>query len=170
MTILFVLGILLACVLPLPFVGRYNRLQSAEHELNRLASDVEILIQRRFEVLRSLLLVLSHSQTWEAGIIDRVTTARNQGQIAQVLQEVYPHLRSVVDLSQLQAQLLTIETDIAQARQVYNRTVEQFNRQVSRFPESLIARHVLGFHQRPYFTADPPVFPMSQPPSQQLHS
>jgi len=55
------------------------------------------------------------------------------------LQEAYPDLKAHEGFSKLQEQLEGTENKIAAARQLYNRTVMQYNTKIQSFPSNIVA-------------------------------
>jgi LemA protein len=71
-----------------------------------------------------------------------------------VIVESYPQLQSNQNIRDLQVQLEGTENRIAQSRRDYNGVVTDFNRNIRRFPRSLLAG-MFGFDRRTLFEADP---------------
>lgn len=67
-----------------------------------------------------------------------------------VVAENYPDLKASENFLYLKEQLSEIEGNIRYARQFYNDTVEAFNKAVTSFPASLIAR-MFGFREEAFF-------------------
>ncbi len=68
--------------------------------------------------------------------------------------EAYPELKANTNFLQLQDQLEGTENRISVARQDYNKTVEDFNAYIRRFPYNLTAK-MFGSGPREYFEAEP---------------
>ena len=80
---------------------------------------------------------------------DELTTALNR---LLVVVENYPDLKSNETFQQLMDELSGTENRIAVARKDYNDAVSTYNRNVKRFPGSIVAR-VFGFDEKEYFKA-----------------
>ncbi len=70
-----------------------------------------------------------------------------------VVVENYPEIRSSENFQQLSDELAGTENRIAVARQDYNGSVTEFNREVRSFPGNMVAG-IFGFDEKEYFEAD----------------
>ena len=70
-----------------------------------------------------------------------------------VIAEAYPELKADTQFIQLQSQLTSCETEIANARTKYNDSVRTFNSMIKRFPTSIVANSK-GYTEFDYFKAD----------------
>ncbi|HVE83483.1 MAG TPA: LemA family protein [Myxococcales bacterium] len=69
-----------------------------------------------------------------------------------VVSERYPELKANQSFENLQAELAGTENRIAVERRRFNEAVGAYNVEVNSFPKRIIAG-MLGFHEKPYFTA-----------------
>jgi LemA protein len=70
-----------------------------------------------------------------------------------VLKEAYPQLQSNQNFLKLQDEVAGTENRIAQARQDYNGSVQDYNTTRARFP-TVISAKLFGFKEEPYFKAE----------------
>jgi LemA protein len=68
--------------------------------------------------------------------------------------ESYPDIKSVAAFRDLMTQLEGTENRIAVERRRFNEVAQDYNSRLRRFPAVLFSG-MLGFHPRPYFTAQP---------------
>jgi LemA protein len=170
-----VLGIGGAIVLLLIMVvSSYNGLVDREAKVDQTVADLEVQLQRRFDLIPNLVNAVKGALTQEQTIIGQVTEARtkyagaatNDDKIAAanqlegalsrllVVVESYPQVASLQNVRDLQVQLEGTENRVAQARRTYNESATNFNAAVRRFPRSIIAA-TFGFDKRVLFTATP---------------
>jgi len=71
-----------------------------------------------------------------------------------VVVERYPELKATQNFRDLQAQLEGTENRITVERMRFNEAAQRYNTVLKRFPTVFVGR-MLGFNDRPYFTATP---------------
>ena len=163
-------GILLLIILVL--TGSYNGLVDRELKVDQSVADLDVQLQRRFDLIPNLVKSVEGALEQEREIIGKVTEARTkyasagsgndrvaaagelEGALSRLLVvvESYPQVASLQNVRDLQVQLEGTENRVAQARRTYNETVTDFNRAIRRFPRSIIAA-VFGFEKRVLFEA-----------------
>jgi LemA protein len=163
-------GILLLIILIL--TSSYNGLVDRELKVDQSVADLDVQLQRRFDLIPNLVKSVEGALEQEREIIGKVTEARTryagagsgnervaaagelEGALSRLLVvvESYPQVASLQNVRDLQVQLEGTENRVAQARRTYNETVTDFNRAVRRFPRSIIAA-IFGFEKRVLFEA-----------------
>ncbi len=155
-------------------VSSYNGLVDREVKVDQTVADLEVQLQRRFDLIPNLVNAVKGALTQEQTIIGQVTEARTkyagatssddkiaaanqlEGALSRLLVVVenYPQVASLQNVRDLQVQLEGTENRVAQARRTYNEAATSFNGAVRRFPRSIIAS-MFGFDKRELFTATP---------------
>ena len=163
-------GILLLIILTL--TSSYNGLVDRELTVDQSVADLDVQLQRRFDLIPNLVKSVEGALEQEREIIGKVTEARTryasagsgndrvaaagelEGALSRLLVvvESYPQVASLQNVRDLQVQLEGTENRVAQARRTYNETVTDFNRAIRRFPRSIIAA-IFGFEKRTLFAA-----------------
>jgi LemA protein len=163
-------GILLLIILTL--TSSYNGLVDRELTVDQSVADLDVQLQRRFDLIPNLVKSVEGALEQEREIIGKVTEARTkyasagsgddrvaaagelEGALSRLLVvvESYPQVASLQNVRDLQVQLEGTENRVAQARRTYNETVTDFNRAIRRFPRSIVAE-VFGFEKRTLFEA-----------------
>ena len=163
-------GILLLIILTL--TSSYNGLVDRELTVDQSVADLDVQLQRRFDLIPNLVKSVEGALEQEREIIGKVTEARTryagagsgndrvaaagelEGALSRLLVvvESYPQVASLQNVRDLQVQLEGTENRVAQSRRTYNETVTDFNRAIRRFPRSIIAA-VFGFEKRTLFAA-----------------
>ena len=152
----------------------YNTIQTKDEAVNAAASQIKTQLQRRADLIPNLVETVKGFARQESTIFIGVAEARSRlagavqtGDLQQMAQanqalnaplgrllalvEAYPDLKSNQNFLQLQDQLEGTENRISVARQDYNRSVEDFNAYIRRFPYNLTAKVIGRGKPREYF-------------------
>ena len=161
-------GIILALIVYV--IYSYNRLVSLRNMADTAYSNIDTLLQKRFDLVPNLVNTVKGYMEHEKEVLETITKARSEWLNATSMQEnagadekaekalktlfavseSYPDLKANQNFMMLQEELSGIERKIAYARQRYNRTVMALNTKIQRFPTNLIAR-VFKFETREYY-------------------
>lgn len=153
-------------------IGSYNGLVDRDTKVDQSVADLEVQLQRRFDLIPNLVKAVEGGMAQEREIIQSVTEARTKYAGATsandkvqagvqlesalsrllVVVENYPQVASLQLVKDLQAQLEGTENRVAQARRVYNEDATAYNRAIRRFPRSIVAG-MFGFDKRVLFQA-----------------
>jgi LemA protein len=169
----------LALLLPLTLVGcGYNTIQSLDEQANAAQGQIEVQLQRRADLVPSLVATVKGLANQELAVFGEVARARSgllgavqskdpeqmanasatfNGALGRLLavSEAYPQLKSDQGFLKLQDELAGTENRVAVARTDYNSAVQQYNAYIRRFPAALTAK-MTGAKERKYFTATSP--------------
>jgi len=164
------------------FAGTYNNMVSREEGVASAWSQVENVYQRRLDLIPNLVNTVKGAADFEKSTLTAVIEARasatqvkidptnlsaeqlNKFQSAQgglsaalgrlmVVAEQYPQLKANQNFLDLQVQLEGTENRITVERQAFNEVVQEYNKYVRSFPQTLLAG-MYGFTQKAYFAAD----------------
>lgn len=164
--LLVTIGFVLAMILAF-FVIIYNTLVALRNNLGRASADIDVLLEKRYDMIGRLADVVKGYATYEKSVLVQVTGLRTQwmsakdgnmnqkmeqsNQISQALKSIfadvenYPDLKANTNFMQLQSEIYEIETQIADRREFYNDSVYALNTKIQQIPYSLIAGS-LGFY------------------------
>ncbi|MBL8849458.1 MAG: LemA family protein [Planctomycetaceae bacterium] len=151
--------VFLAVMFGVMYVTIGNRLIGLDESMKTQWSQVETVLQRRFDLIPNLVATVKGYAEHEQETLTRITELRSQwgaaktidekAQVAGELQgalarlllvaENYPDLKANQGFLDLQSQLEGTENRIAVERQRYNESVQAYNTAVRQFPGSLIA-------------------------------
>jgi LemA protein len=155
-----VVGLLfLTVILGVMYVSIGNRLVGLDESMKTQWSQVETVLQRRFDLIPNLVATVKGYAEHEQETLTRITELRSQwgaaktidektqvagelqGALARLLlvAENYPDLKANQGFLDLQTQLEGTENRIAVERQRYNESVQAYNTTVRQFPGSLVA-------------------------------
>lgn len=170
----FLIGLAVVVVLILLFgVNVYNGLVSLRNRVEEAFSTMDVYMKKRYDLIPNLVETVKGYAKHESETLDAVINARNkaanassddarieaEGELGQVmgrlfaLTEAYPDLKANTNFMDLQNQLQTIETEIAQSRKYYNGSVRQYNTKREVFPSNIVA-NMFGFLRKPLFEVD----------------
>lgn len=154
-------------------VYSYNRLISLRNMVDTSYSNIDTLLQKRFDLVPNLVSTVKGYMTHERELLEAVTRARSDWMNASTIQENagadniaakalksifavaenYPDLKANQNFLLLQEELVGIENKIAYARQRYNRTVLDLNNAVQQFPTNMLAQF-FNFQTREFFEVE----------------
>jgi LemA protein len=152
----------------------YNGLVRRRLRVENAWSQIDVVLRQRHDLIPNLVQAVRDYTSYERGIVDDVTAARERavkaGGVAEqahaereltegvgrllAVAEAYPDLKASGNFLALQQQLGAAEGRIAVARQVYNDTVQTYNEKVQTMPTAFVAAR-LGFTSREFFDAAP---------------
>ncbi len=151
----------------------YNGLISLRNEVERAFSNIDVLLQQRFDLIPNLVSVCRAYMDHESSVMLAVTASRSQWANARersdklaaaaiavpplrqllATAESYPRLRANENFLQLQEQLTSLEGQIADRRELYNSAVSLFNSRIQLFPDRIIA-NAFRFLEQPFYSAE----------------
>ena len=154
-------------------VYSYNRLIAMRNMIDTAYSNIDTLLQKRFDLVPNLVSTVKGYMKHERELLEAVTRARSDWMNASTIKENagadnvaaralksifavaenYPDLKANKNFLLLQEELVGIENKIAYARQRYNRTVLDLNNAVQQFPTNLMAQF-FGFQTREFFEVE----------------
>ncbi len=95
-------------------IGTYNRLVQLRNQVNNAWSQIDVQLQRRYDLIPNLVEAVKGYMNYERGTLESVISARNQAQAArnQVAQQGGPTASSIKDLAAADAALGGAVTNI----------------------------------------------------------
>lgn len=165
--------ILLVLMLGGWLVGKYNTLVELSQNVEQAQGQVEVVLQRRFDLIPNLVNSAQAVLDQEDDIFGMIAEARTKYAGAEsgsedkleaaeeyesaigrllVIMENYPELKSNETIADLFDQLEGTENRISVERGRYNETVTEYNKYIKKFPNVLIA-NLMGFDEAILFEA-----------------
>ena len=155
---MFVLLIVIA-VLVLIVISIYNNLINAKLAAQTAWSDIDVQLQRRFDLIPNLVETVKGYMAHESETLAKVTELRtswaNAGTVHEkaeldnqltgalktimAVSENYPDLKANQNFLDLSEELRNTENKISFSRQYYNQSVQKFNVSLQTFPSNIIA-------------------------------
>ena len=153
--------VLLVIVLVLIFfvISMYNGLVSSKMKVENAWSQIDVQLQRRFDLIPNLVETVKGYMAHEQGTLEKIAELRTSWANASSMQdkanldnelsatlktvmavsENYPELKANQNFMQLSQELKNVEDKIAFSRQFYNDAVTMYNTKLRVFPTSIIA-------------------------------
>lgn len=159
--ILIFLGVFLFGALAIAgyFITIYNGLISLKENIKKSWSNIDVILKQRHDELPKLISVCESYAEFEKGVLDRLMKAREKyfkasgvarkseasNEVSAALQgifalaESYPDLKTNKNFMQLQERISHLEETLADRREFYNDSVNNYNIRIKQIPDVLVA-------------------------------
>lgn len=160
------IGLGVGVLLVLIVIGIYNGLVKARNWVDEAWSQIDVQLKRRYDLIPNLVETVKGYAAHEKETFEKVIQARSammagspqervdadnvlQGTLKSLfaLSEGYPELKANTNFLELQEELASTENKVAYARQLFNKTVADYNIRREQFPALLFAG-MFGFTRR----------------------
>ena len=171
-TAMIVLGIFLFGTVAIIgyFIMIYNGLISLKENIKKSWSNIDVILKQRHDELPKLISVCESFAEFEKGVIQKVVDARKNymgargvadkaqasGQITAALgglfaiAENYPDIKSNENFMQLQIRISHLEESLADRREFYNDSTNNYNIRIKQIPDVIVAG-ILGYRDEELF-------------------
>ena len=114
MSTLVIIILVIVALFILWAIGIYNRLVQLRNQVNNAWSQIDVQLQRRYDLIPNLVEAVKGYMSYERGTLEKVISARNQAQAArnQVAQSGGPTESSIKDLAAAESTLGGAVTNI----------------------------------------------------------
>ncbi len=174
--ILLVVGVMAVMAYGVMAVMAYNNLTGLQQKVKEAASDIDVQLKRRYDLIPNLVESVKGSANFEKSTLENVIKARQQavdisglgadkaaaenmlsGALRQLfaLSESYPDLKSNQNFLALQEELTNTEDRILASRRFYNAVVSDYNTIQSQFP-TLLFKGLANAKHEPFFELEDP--------------
>ena len=146
-------------ILVIAIISMYNGLVSSRVKVDNAWSQIDVQLQRRFDLIPNLVESVKGYMAHESEVLEKVTQLRSSwanaksvsekaeldNQLSGALKTImavsenYPDLKANQNFSELQEELRNTENKISYSRQFYNDTVTRYNTKLELFPSNIIA-------------------------------
>ncbi|MCL5433630.1 MAG: LemA family protein [Candidatus Marsarchaeota archaeon] len=155
-----IIGVIILIIVA-AFVLIYNSLVVLNNDVNKNWKNIDVLLQKRHDMLGKLIDSVSGYMKYEKGVMTNITKLRSawetvpqnniqakmdtSNQITGALKtlfavmENYPDLKADNNVMQLQQSITDIENQLADQRELYNNSVNNFNIKIQQFPSDIVA-------------------------------
>ena len=141
------------------FITIYNGLISLKENIKKSWSNIDVILKQRHDELPKLISVCESYAEFEQGVLDRLMKAREKyfkakgvtnkseasNEVTAALQgifalaESYPDLKTNKNFMQLQDRISHLEETLADRREFYNDSVNNYNIRIKQIPDVLVA-------------------------------
>ena len=153
-----IITIAIIVIIGLFLMTTYNGLVKYRNWVQESWSQIDVQLKRRHDLIPNLVNTVKGYAKHESETLEKVIQARNQlisgtpqerieadneiqGALKSIfaLQESYPDLKANQNFLNLQEELTTTENKVAYSRQLFNKTVADYNIKRESFPTNIIA-------------------------------
>ena len=160
-------------ILVIAIIGMYNGLIHAKMKVDNAWSQIDVQLQRRFDLIPNFIETVEGYMTHEKETFEKIAALRtswaNAGSVSEkanldgelstalktimAVSENYPELKANQNFSDLSEELRNTENKISFSRQFYNDTVTMYNQKLLTFPSNIIA-NMFNFKSHDLFKTD----------------
>ena len=151
-------------------IAIYNGLIKLKNNIKKSWANIDVLLKQRSDELPKLVSTVKGYMKHEREVLENVTKARtsflNATTVAETaaadnmisgalkslfaVAENYPDLKANENFMQLQTRISGIENEIADRREFYNDSVNQYNIRIQSIPDIIVAR-MMGYQNEEMF-------------------
>jgi len=167
-------GILILLIVAVVIIGYivtiYNGLIKLKNNIKKSWANIDVLLKQRSDELPKLIASVKGYMKHEKEVLENLTKARtnflNANTVAETaaadnmisgalkslfaVAENYPNLKANENFMQLQNRISGIENEIADRREFYNDSVNQYNIRIQSIPDVIVAR-MMGYTNEEMF-------------------
>lgn len=153
------IALVIIILLVIWIISIYNGLIKSKQKVDNAWSQIDVQLQRRFDLIPNLVETVKGYMTHESDTLAKVTELRtawagaktvdekakldnelsNTLKTIMAVAEAYPDLKANQNFESLQNELTETEDKISYSRQFYNDTVTRYNTKLELFPSNIIA-------------------------------
>jgi len=156
MNLVYVVLVILFIINLIIFI-MYNKLVKLQNKVKKSKANIEIYLNKRFELLPNLVECVKGYSKYEGNTLEEIVTLRNNynsqknisikdaGKINNELSrylavvENYPELKANTQYLSLQSELSRIENELESSRRIYNDDVTRYNTIIETVPSNIVA-------------------------------
>lgn len=142
------------------FVAVYNGLIVLSRNIEKAWANIDVLLKQRYDEIPKLIKVCEGYMKYESQTLEKITAARTAclqaktvGESSQAenslsgalktlfaVSENYPDLKANQNFTQLQQRISYLESQIADRRELYNESANNYNIRIAQIPDTLVAQ------------------------------
>ena len=160
-------------IIVIAIISMYNSLVSARVKVDNAWSQIDVQLQRRFDLIPNFVETVKGYTSNESETFEKITKLRTSWANAETIAEKadldnqlsgalktimavsenYPDLKASKNFSELSEELRNTENKISFSRQFYNDSVTMYNQKLQLFPSNIIA-NMFNFKPRELFEVE----------------
>lgn len=165
--------LVIVVLIVIAIISMYNGLVSARVKVDNAWSQIDVQLQRRFDLIPNFVETVKGYAAHESETFEKIAQLRtswaNAGTVAEkaeldnqlsgalktimAVSEGYPELKANQNFSELSEELRNTENKISFSRQFYNDSVTRYNTKLELFPSNLVAG-MFNFQKKELFAAE----------------
>ena len=167
------IALIIVAVLIFWIIGIYNGLVTAKLKVENAWSQIDVQLQRRFDLIPNFVETVKGYMTHESETFEKIAALRTSwansssvgekakldGELSGALKTImavsenYPDLKANTNFSELSEELRNTENKISFSRQFYNDSVTMYNTKLELFPSNIVA-NMAGFKKAAFFEVE----------------
>ena len=167
------IALIIIALLIIWVISVYNNLIKAKLKVDNAWSQIDVQLQRRFDLIPNFVETVKGYMTHESKTFQKIAALRTSwansssvgekakldNELSGVLKTImavsenYPELKANTNFSELSEELRNTENKISFSRQFYNDSVTMYNTKIQIFPSNIIAG-IFNFKSRELFEAE----------------
>ena len=167
------IALIIIVALILWIISIYNGLVTSKLKVDNAWSQIDVQLQRRFDIIPNFVETVKGYMTHEAETFEKIAALRTSwansssvgekakldGELSGALKTImavsenYPELKANTNFSELSEELRNTENKISFSRQFYNDSVTMYNTKLELFPSNIVAG-MFNFSARELFAAE----------------
>lgn len=167
------IALIIIVLLVIWIIAMYNNLIKARQKVDNAWSQIDVQLQRRFDLIPNFVETVKGYMTHESETFEKIAQLRTSwansssvgekakldGELSGALKTImavsenYPELKANTNFSDLSEELRNTENKISFSRQFYNDSVTMYNTKLELFPSNIIAG-MFNFQKRELFAAE----------------
>ena len=167
------IALIIIAVIIIAIIGIYNSLVSSKLKVDNAWSQIDVQLQRRFDLIPNFVETVKGYMTHESETFEKIAKLRTSwansstvGEKAQLdnelsgalktimaVSESYPDLKANQNFADLSEELRNTENKISFSRQFYNDSVTMYNTKLQLFPSNIVAG-MFNFQPRELFAVE----------------
>ena len=167
------IALIIIAVLVIAVIAIYNGLVSAKLKVDNAWSQIDVQLQRRFDLIPNFVETVKGYMQHESETFEKIASLRTSwantssvgekakldGELSEALKTImavsenYPDLKASANFTQLSEELRNTENKISFSRQFYNDSVTMYNTKLELFPSNIVA-NIFNFKPRELFETE----------------
>ncbi len=167
------IALIVILLLVIWIIAIYNGLVSSRQKVNNAWSQIDVQLQRRFDLIPNFVETVKGYMNHESETFEKIASLRTSwantssvgekakldGELSGALKTImavsenYPELKANENFLALSEELRNTENKISFSRQFYNDSVTMYNTKLEVFPSNIIA-NMFGFKSKELFAAE----------------